>query len=112
MKSLDLVKRSIGALSVVLLGLVAFAGPASAAIRTNNGISYDDNTPQIQRGVPYSYQIAEPTGGGGGPYTFEEIGGTLPPGIFLNSSGGLFGVSCDSFNGTYYLELQITSATG
>lgn len=51
--------RSFATLLMLLLASISM--PALAVNKTVNGITVDINLPQIQRGVPYSFQIA-PTG--------------------------------------------------
>jgi hypothetical protein len=48
--------------------------------------------------------------GGGGPYTFAVTHGSLPPGLFLTSSGSLAGVA--TTEGDYTFSVTATSQTG
>lgn len=91
--------RSFATLLLMLLASISM--PALAVNKTVNGITVDINLPQIQRGVPYSFQIA-PTGptGYSGAYTFQRLSGILPGGISIDSTGLVSGTTCSS-NGSY-----------
>ena len=64
--------RAAGATIVALALLVA--APASASVRTVNGISAETNLASAQAGAAYSQQIV-PSGPSGytGPYTFTVV---------------------------------------
>jgi len=89
------------------------AAPALAEVKTVNGISVETNLPNIERGVPYSFQIA-PTGPSGyaGPYSFSILSANLPAGITISSSGLVSGTTC-SANGIYAPQnLRVQTNTG
>jgi len=48
--------------------------------------------------------------GGTGPYLFEAISGSLPPGLFLDGTGVLSGVPTD--HGTFLFTVMVTDAGG
>lgn len=99
---------------VLLLSLFAFQTAAHASsIHTIEGITVDTTLPNGQNGTPYSFQI-QPTGTGtaAGPYTFELIGGALPLGLTISSTGLISGISCEHTNGAHQFNLRITAAGG
>ena len=99
--------RAAGATIVALATLIA--APAFANNKTVNGITVETTLTQITRGQSYSYQIA-PTGPGAyaGTYSFSLIGGALPAGITVSSSGLVSGMTCDS-NGNNKFDVRVST---
>lgn len=97
--------------SPVITGTFGFsinmtAGPASACALTISATNLVDST---LVGASYT-NIVTATGGAGTPYTFTQVGGTLPPGITLNSNGTLSGSA--TAVGTYTFTVRATDTAG
>jgi uncharacterized protein (TIGR03437 family) len=65
-------------------------------------ITLTQNLPGASLGVAYSQTIT--ASGGASPYTFSRTAGALPPGLFLNSGGGLSGTP--TATGNYNFTIQ------
>ncbi len=72
------------------------------------GITLTNNLPGASLGVQYSQTIT--ASGGDAPYTFSKTAGTIPPGLFLNSGGGLGGTP--TALGNYNFTIQATDSNG
>ncbi|MDX2042070.1 MAG: putative Ig domain-containing protein [Acidobacteriota bacterium] len=71
-------------------------------------ITLTNNLPGASLGVQYSQTIS--ASGGDSPYTFSKTAGTIPPGLFLNSGGGLNGTP--TALGNYNFTIQATDSNG
>jgi fibronectin type 3 domain-containing protein len=76
-------------------------------------ISFDLQDPlpvEAHRCADFSYLIPTPTGGAGGPYTFNLGTGSFPPlGIFVNMGGDIAGVDASPM-GSYPFDVCVTDA--
>lgn len=105
----NMLSRLVRAAAATLVAVATLiAVPAFANPKTVEGIRVETTLDQATKGLPYSYQIA-PTGPDGysGSYTFSVVGGALPPGMTMSSSGLVSGTSCSG--GTSKFDVQIST---
>jgi hypothetical protein len=65
--------------------------------------------PGVVAGQAYSAQLA--ASGGTSPYSWTEVGGALPPGLALSTSGAISGTADPGLSGTYRFTVRVSGSS-
>lgn len=89
----------------------ALPGPSMPPVATTTQYTLSvltSSMPGGTVGTPYSATLL--AGGGVPPYVWTLIGGSLPPGLTLDSAGNITGTP--TLQGTYGFDVQVTDPIG
>lgn len=91
-----------------LVAVMALCVASVAAADCSTLTTWTESLPDFFIGVPANFQIDAV--GGTSPYTFTLVGGSMPPGLTLSSSGLISGTPTSTVDTTIFVK--ITDANG